>query len=68
MHSVRMHLLTLPCQYTKISQSDITLANHSETSCLSLKGELRHKINRWSNNTLVPSQSFSEICFHDKGM
>jgi len=23
-------------------------------------------MNLWSNNTLVPSQPFSEICFHDK--
>jgi len=32
------------------------------------KGELRRKMNFWSNNnnnTLVPSQPFSEICFHD---
>jgi len=33
-----------------------------------LKGELRRKMNLWSNKTLVPGQSFSEICFHDNGM
>jgi len=32
------------------------------------KGELRHKINLWSNYTLVPSQPFSEICCHDNRM
>jgi len=29
------------------------------------KGELQYKMNLWSNNTLVPSLLFSEICFHD---
>jgi len=29
------------------------------------KGELQCKINLWSIETLVPSQPFSEICFHD---
>jgi len=29
------------------------------------KGELGHKMNLWSNYTLLPSQPLSEICFHD---
>jgi len=33
-----------------------------------LKGELWCKINLWSNKTMVPSQPFSEICFHDNRM
>jgi len=33
-----------------------------------LKGELRHKMNLWSNKTLVTSQPFSEICFHESRM
>jgi len=32
---------------------------------LSLEGELRRKMNLWSNYTLLPSQPLSEICFHD---
>jgi len=32
--------LMLYCQYTKIDQSDITLTNHSETSCSRLKASL----------------------------
>jgi len=35
---------------------------------LTLKGELRCKMNLWSNNTLVSSQPFSEICFHKNRM
>jgi len=31
----------------------------------SLKGELRRKMNLWSNYTLLHSQPLSEICFHD---
>jgi len=34
----------------------------------SFKVELWHKMNLWSNKTLVPSQPFSEICFHDNRM
>jgi len=30
-----------------------------------IKGQLRCKMNLWSNSTLLPSQPFSEICFHD---
>jgi len=30
-----------------------------------IKGELWRKMNFWSNKTLVPTQPFSEICFHD---
>jgi len=30
-----------------------------------LKGQLRRKMNLWSNYTLLPSQPLSEICFHD---
>jgi len=30
-----------------------------------IKGQLRRKINLWSNYTLLPSQPLSEICFHD---
>jgi len=30
-----------------------------------IKGELRRKMNLWSNYTLLPSQPLSEICFHD---
>jgi len=30
------------------------------------KGQLRRKMNLWSN--LVPSRPFSEICFHDNRM
>jgi len=33
-----------------------------------VKGELWCKMKIWSNKTLVPSQSFSEICFHDNQM
>jgi len=33
-----------------------------------IKGELRRKMNLWSDKTLVPSQPFSEICFHDNRM
>jgi len=33
-----------------------------------LKKQLRRKMNLWSNNTLVPSQPFSEISFHDNRM
>jgi len=33
-----------------------------------IKGQLPNKINLWSNNTLVPCQPFSEICFHDNQM
>jgi len=33
-----------------------------------LEGELHRKINLWSNKPLVPSQPFSEICFHDNQM
>jgi len=33
-----------------------------------IKGELWHKMNLWSNYTLVPSRPFSEICFHDNRM
>jgi len=33
-----------------------------------VKGELGCKMNLWSNKTLVPSQPFSEICFHDNRM
>jgi len=30
-----------------------------------LKGQLRRKMNLWSNYTLLPSQPLSDICFHD---
>jgi len=33
-----------------------------------IKGQLRRKMNLWSNYTLVRSQPFSEICFHDYRM
>jgi len=33
-----------------------------------VKGELQRKRNIWSNYTLVHSQPFSEICFHDYRM
>jgi len=36
-----------------------------ELEAIQDKGELWHKINLWSNNTLVPSRPFSENCFHD---
>jgi len=32
------------------------------------KGELRCKMNLWSNKTSAPSRPFSEICFHDNQM
>jgi len=35
---------------------------------LVIKGELRRKMNLWSNETSVPSRLFSEICFHDNRM
>jgi len=31
-------------------------------------GDFQHKMNFWSNKTFVPSQPFSEICFHDNRM
>jgi len=40
-----------------------------ETSWICIvKGELQCKMNLWSNKTLVPSQPFSDICFHDNQM
>jgi len=30
-----------------------------------IKGQLRRKMNLWSNYTLLPSQPLCEICFHD---
>jgi len=33
-----------------------------------LKGELQRTMNLWSNKTLVHSQPFSKICFHDNRM
>jgi len=38
------------------------------TTIKNIKGELKRKMNLWSNKTSVPSQSFSEICFHDNRM
>jgi len=32
---------------------------------INVKGQLRRKMNLWSNYTLLPSQPLSEICFHD---
>jgi len=32
---------------------------------LGFKGQLRRKMNLWSNYTLLPSQPLSEIFFHD---
>jgi len=58
------------CSDSKYTTFDFFLSHslffYHYSLCLYLiKGELQPTMNLWSNKTSVPSQSFSEICFHD---
>jgi len=49
--------------FIKESRGEISHSFHKN-----VKGELRRKMNLWSNKTSVHSQPFSGICFHDNRM
>jgi len=64
--SIYINLYQLKCQDSVYYNSNcVWVKEESHIHLEWLKGELRHKMNLWSNKTLVPSRPFSDIWFHD---